>query len=392
MISARVITIFLLILLLVGCIDTGDTNRKDETGQKTIIAYVDAEEVFLISVMNKVTSYLEYYRTVKTVLYQPSPDELLNLEFTAFSTVVLSSGLSQPGGSIKTSDILALAEEMAITRGKEIVSRLRVTDDFESAVTEFKLSKPSGVVRMIKGSNPGYDEPVWKAKIGDINGPVVHYDRVLIFKVIERGVNERGEDWADIQQIDFLFMRNKARKQLEKELSDEWNIRIVDGFYSALDDYFEKDYSKAKTTLKKYIKKGKVKNGLACFLMARIIEKQNEPDTDNEILEYCQLAIDNCSDIKLKPHFQYEIALYNSQMNNPENAKAGYRASFDNLKVDIDLATKLLRKFEDIADDEYIAKSLEKLDALKELSQAEKAKQPEAIDTGNTAADDLEST
>lgn len=388
--------IMFLLVFLAGCIGSGNEGKRDETGQKTIIAYVNADAVYLVSIRDKVKSYLNYHRSIRTVLFQPSPDDLLKLEYTALLKVIRQTGLSQPGNDISSKDVVKLAEEMAIAKGTEIAAQWRKSDDFESVAEQYKIEKPSDTVRMIKGRNPGYDAAVWDAEIGAISGPVVHYDRVLIFKVIERGTNERGEDWADIRQLDFLFPRGEAQRRIEDELSDKWNIRIQDKFYSAIDNYFNENYENAREDLKKYLQNKGERSDIAAFLMCRSLERINKSNFDEkisiEIVEYFNLAIEKCTDLKMKPYYFFELALHLENSKDITAARDKFREAFDNLKMDIVLMPKLASAFERIGDDEYHAKALEKLQALDELLQTEQAKQPGKLDIGNLSEDEIESS
>ncbi len=386
--------IVFLLVFLAGCTGSVNEGKRDETGQKTVIAHVNADSVYLISIRDKVKSYLNYHRSVRTVLFQPSPDDLLKLEYTALIKVIRQTGMSQPGNDISSKDVVNLAEEMAITKGNEIAAQLRKSDDFESVAEQYKIEKPSDTVRMIKGRNPGYDDAVWNADIGAISGPVVHYDRVMIFKVIECGTNDRGEDWADIRQLDFIFPREEAQRQLEKELSDKWNIRIQDRFYSAVDNYFNENYENAGKDIKKYLRNKGERSDIAAFLMCRVLERINESNPDDkisdEIGEYFTLAIDKCDDLKMKPYYFYQLALHLENSKDITAARDNFREAFDNLKMDIVLMPKLASAFERIGDDEYHAKALEKLQALDELLQTEQAKQPGKLDIGNLSKDEIE--
>ncbi|MCD6216459.1 hypothetical protein J7L05_01220 [bacterium] len=386
--------IIFLLVFLTGCTGSGNEVKRDETGQKTIIAHVNADAVYLISIRDKVESYLSYHRSVRTVLFQPSPDDLLKLEYTALGKVIRQTGLSQPGNDISSKDIVKLAEEIAIEKGNEIAAQLRKSGDFESVAEQYKIEKPSDTVRMIKGRNPVYDDAVWDAEIGAISGPVVHYDRVLIFKVIERGTNDRGEDWADIKQLDFLFPRDEAQRRIEKELSDKWNIRIQDKFYSAIDNYFNENYENAREDLNKYLQHKGERSDIAAFLMCRVLEKINEANPDDkitaEIGEYFTLAIEKCADLKMKPYYFYELALNLENSKDITAARDKFREAFDNSKMDIVLVPKLASAFERIGDDEYHAKALKKLQALDELLKTEQAKQPGKLDIGNLSEDKIE--
>jgi hypothetical protein len=386
--------IIFLLVFLAGCTGSGNEGKRDETGQKTTIAHVNADAVYLISIRDKVKSYLNYHRSVRTVLFQPSPDDLLKLEYTALVKVIRQTGMSQPGNDISSKDIVKLAEEIAIAKGNEIAAQLGKSGDFESVAEQYKIEKPSDTVRMIKGRNPGYDDAVWNAEIGAISGPVVHYDRVLIFKVIERGTNERGEDWADIKQLDFLFPRDEAQRRIEKELSDKWNIRIQDRFYSAIDNYFNENYENAREDIKKYLRNKGERSDIAAFLMCRVLERINEAHPDDkitdEIEEYFTIAIEKCADLKMKPYYFYELALHLENSKDITASRDKFREAFDNLKMDIVLMPKLASAFERIGDDEYHAKALDKLQALDELLQTEQAKQPGKLDIGNLSEDEIE--
>ena len=372
----------ILLIVLNGCIK--DITREvtaDQSGVKTVIAWVESEPVYLINILKKTDSYLAYRRSEETVFFNPSPDEMLKLEHVLLKRALHEKGMSIPGNSIETEEIVSLSQDLAVNKSRDIVARLKSGLGFEDVVREFKLEKPERAVRIIKGSNPGYDEAVWKAEIGEIAEPVLHYDRILIFRVLDRGVDENEDEWAQIEQIDFLFPRNKARKQLETELSKKWKVRITNLYYSALNKYFDSDYDGAQDDLKKYLGGKAQRKDLAYFLMYIVLQKKllTHPD-DKSILsamnENLEKAIENCKDIKMIPNFHFEYGNHLFTLGDIDGAREKYRLAMDNIRMDIYLVQRLEQAFLAIDDTEYAAIAREKLQSLNEIKQSEEAKQP----------------
>jgi len=371
-----------LLVVFNGCVsDFSRDTSADQTGEKTVVARVDSEAVYLINIKKKVDEYLAYRRSEETVFFNPTPDEMLKLEHILLKRTINEAGMSIPGNNIENSEVVDLSRELAEEKGREIVAGLKSGLSFDDVVIKFKLDKSSRKVRMIKGSNPGYDDAIWAAQIGEIAQPVVHFDRILIFKLLDRGVDDNGKEWAEIEQIDYLFPRDEARKQLEAELSKNWNIRITHLYYSALDNYFKSDFDKAQEDLKKYLRTKGLKKDLAYFLMFRVLQEKLESDPDNKSIlaamkENLEKAISNCKDIKMIPNFHFEYGNYLFRIGDLDGAREKYREAMDNVKMDIYLVQRLEKAFSTIEDTEYAAIAREKFQSLTEIKQSEEATKP----------------
>jgi tetratricopeptide (TPR) repeat protein len=379
-IDCRFVLISALLLFVVcGCTPGGIKTTIDETGQKKIIGYVDADPFFLISITEKIREYVDYSRDEGTILYQPTADETIKLQYLALRKVIVETLLKQPGNKISPSEIIDLSRQIALKRGEEITGKLRGGRSFESISEEYKIPVQLDPVRVLKGNNPGYDKYIWDAQPDVITGPVEYLDRILIFKIVGKGVSE-GNDWIDMMIVDFLFPRDEARRELEKKLSEKAEIKITDKYYFALNAYYRDDLDASESALEELGKEKAYYDGMTEYLLARINLKRSEKTPDSAIekkIESSYLsAIQNSTDIKLKPYFRYELGLFYMKKNDTASAVKEFKEALSELRTDLQLTSLLNDLAIQIGDEEFAKLAAEKIKSLQEIYQSEQVKQP----------------
>lgn len=374
-----ILIVVFLLSVTCGC-ETSDTKSTiDETGEKKVIGYVDAAPFFQISITDKIKEYVDYNREEGTILYQPTADETIKLEYLALRKVIVETMLNQPGNKIPPSETIELSRQIALKRGEEIAGKLREGMPFESISDEFKIPVQLDPIRVFKGNNPGYDKYIWDAQPDVITGPVEYLDRVLIFKIVDKGVSD-GIDWIDMMLVDFLFPRDEARRELEKQRLEKSEIRITDKYYFAVNAYYRDDLDSAETTLEELKKAGAFHDGMTDYLLARVnlkrAEKISDSAIDDKIKSSYLSAIQNSSDIKLKPYFRYELGLFYLAKDNSASALKEFKEALTELRTDLKLTALLNDLALQIGDDEFSKLAAEKLKTLQEIYETEQVKQP----------------
>ena len=368
-----------LLFVVCGCTSNDTKTTMDETGEKKIIGYVDADPFYLISITDKIKEYVDYNRTEGTILYQPSAEDTIKLQYLALRKVISETLLRQPGNKISPSEIIDLSRQIALKRGEEIAGKLREGMSFEAIPEEFKIPVQLEPIRVFKGNNPGYDKFIWDAQPDVITGPVEYLDRVLIFKIVDKGVSD-GNDWIDIMIVDFLFPRDEARRELEKQKAEKANIKITDKYYFALNAYYQGDLDSSETTLEELEKAGTSHDGMTEYLHARVnltrLEKAPDSAIEKKIESSYLSAIQNCTDIKLKPYFRYELGLLYLKKNDRASAVKEFKEALVELRTDLQLTSLLNDIASQIGDDEFAKIAAEKLKSLQELYQSEQVQQP----------------
>jgi hypothetical protein len=373
------LTCILITCLITGCSSNHSASQSDETGAKTVVGYVNADPFYLISINNNMRDFCDFLRQKRSIYYQPSPDYLLKLEYVALRDTIDFIGLKQPGNSIDPKELLKRAEQLSVEKGNKIVERMKSGATLEEISAEFSVEMPKGSTKIIRGNNPGYDDAILSANIGEPSGPIVHQDRVLVFKVEDRGTDENNQEWANVILIEFLFDRNGAKRLLIDELKTRWDIKIVDKYYSALDNYFNDHLDVAVDELRGYLAKGDNKDGMGHFLMTSILRDQALKDgTDNTaaIEQNIIQAIAECSNNELRPYLNYQLGVFYTQLGKNDEGDTAFRKSFDEITNNIYLAEILVQTFKQINDDEYFPIAYKKIAELRKLMEAEQARQP----------------
>lgn len=372
------ISVFLL-LIFGGCTSSGKQATTDETGEKKVIGYVDADPFYQISITGKMKDYVDYRRGEGTILYQPTAEETIKLQYLALRKIISETMLKQPGNKIPPSEIIQLSRQIALERGEKIAQKLRDGNSYETISEEFKIPVQLDSVRVFKGNNPGYDKYIWDAQPGVITGPVEYLDRVLVFKIVDRGVTD-GLDWIDMMLVDFLFPRDEASRELEKQLMEKAEVKITDKYYYALNAFYQDDLDSSETALQELEKEGTSHEGMTEYLHARINLKRADesPDSavDKKIESNYLSAIKNCTDIKLKPYFRYELGLFYLKKNDTASALKEFKEALSELRTDLQLTSLLNDHASQLGDEEFSKLAAEKLESLQEIYDSEQVKQP----------------
>jgi len=377
----KYLAISLFVIAAAGCTSVrNQTGGPDETGQKVIIGYVNTDPFYLVSIEKRMSDVLAWLRAERSIFFQPSPDDLLKLSDVCLDREIRKTGLSQPGMDIDKDEKNKIAIDMGMEKGNRIVERLKQGAKLDDVANELGFRAPKKPQRVHKGDNPDYDNDIFGAEEGSIIGPIAGKDRLLIFIVEKRGKESDGSDWVDIYAVNFGFPVNDAQKVLENKIAETWNIRISDGFYSAIRKFYSQDIEGAQNDIETYLKKGGSKNPLAHYLMYKIIseqeKKQNNGKPSGKALINLEKAINASANPKLTPYFRFYLGLDLLNSGDGEKAKAAFRAAFDELHSDIFLVKQLNDIFNRVGDTEYADKSLKKKMDLEEQLKNEKYMTP----------------
>lgn len=375
------LSIIFIVFCVIGCTSTKDNAGSiDETGKKVIIGYVNTEEFYLVSIEQRRDDVLSWLRSERSIFFQPSPEDLIRLAYICLKREIRKAGMEQPGMVIDRDEKRKISTEMAMGKANKIAEKLRQGGSFEDVSNEFKVSIPVRPQTVSKGDNPDYDDLIFNAEEGSIVGPLESDDRALVFKVVKVGKNEDGLPSADIFTISVMYPDEEAQRILEDRLSKNWHVRIVNGFYSAVDKYYSGDFEGAKSDLNSYVRKEGIKIALAHYLMFKILIKDYESKKDPALLDqaYASLrkSVDVSNDMKLTPYFQYYLGKALLAKGQGDEAKTLFRTAFDTLRSDLYLAEQLLNAFNETGDSEYAEKAIAKKSELEEQIAAEQAMKP----------------
>jgi hypothetical protein len=371
-----------ILIFLFGCNNsTKPGQNPDETGQKVVVGYVNADAFYEVSIQKRVDAVLDWLRSDRSIYYEPSPEQLLSLLNVSLEREIRKTGMKQPGMKIDPNDKNKLAGELAKEKIDKIAARLKEGATMDDVAKEFNLSLPKSSQKITKGENPEFDKVIWETSIGGFAGPVETEDREYLFRVDNKGMNPDTTEWADVFTIAVVFPYDAAQTKLEEERAKEWSIRIVNGFFAALNKFYEKDIDGAQEELNNYLSTGAgSKDALAHYLMMKIYTLKSEQDGNTELrqkaLDEINKAVRTSSDSKMKPYFFYALGVILQGTGMSEEARNTFRAAFDILHNDKVLAQELMDTFKNIGDTEYEAKAKLKVDMIESLIREEASSKP----------------
>jgi hypothetical protein len=368
----------ILVLSLSGCTNGANpSGSSDETGQKKIVGYVNAESIYLVNVETRVKFVVDKARSKYGIFYQPSLDDLFFFRFISINREIRKMGLNQPGVYIDRKELEEFALELMNDKLNLIYSRFNEGAGIDEIVEEFDLDSPKAPQEIIKGKIPEWDMVLWETENGDISKPSVSIrdKRVYFFKVYDKGADDDGAEWVKTTILYFPIPFSTANRIIENKMSEEWNVRINDGFYKSLIMYFSDNVPDACKTLEKYLKKKGKRDFFAFYFMARIISKKLEHSQDDALLEdikrNLQKSVDICDDAGINPLLRNELADVMVKSGENDKALEQLRLALDKLSGNIELTRELARKFDTLGDDEYTAIAKSKIDLLEDQIKSE---------------------
>ena len=368
----------ILFLCLSGCTNGANpSGRSDETGQKKIVGYVNAEPIYQVNVDDRIKFVVDKARSKYGIFYQPSLDDMFFFRFISINREIRKMGLNQPGVNVDREELLEFALELMNDKLNVIYSRFNEGAGIDDIVEEFNLDNPKGPQEIIKGKIPEWDMVLWETENGDISKPSVSTsdERVYFFKVYDKGAEDDGTEWVKATILYFAIPFSTANRMMEDKMSVEWNVRINDGFYKSLLLYFSDNVPDAYKTLDEYLNKKGKRDYFAFYFMARIISKQLEYSQDDALLEdierNLQKSVDICDNAGIKSVLRNELADVLIKSGENEKALEQLRLALDKLTGNIELTKELARKFETLGDDEYYTIAKSKIDLLEEQIRSE---------------------
>lgn len=377
-ICAICFSMIILLLSLSGCTnDARPSGSSDETGQKKIVGYVNAESIYQVNVNDRIKFVVDKARSKYGIFYQPSLDDLFFFRFISIKREIRKMGLSQPGVNLDRKEQEKFALELMNDKLNLIYSRFNEGAGINEIVKEFNLDNPKAPQEIIKGKIPEWDSVLWETENGDISKPSVSMrdKRVYFFNVVDKGTDDDGVEWVKATILYFIIPFTTAKRMLEDEMSLEWNVRINDGFYKSLIMYFSDNVPDAYDTLDEYLKRKGKRDFFAFYFMARMYSKQMETVQDDALIKdiksNLQKSVDICDDARIKPLLRNELADVLVKSGENDKALEQLRLALDKLSGNIELTKELARKFETLGDDEYAAIAKTKINLLEEQIKLE---------------------
>ncbi len=371
-------SMIILVLSLSGCTDGANlSGSSDQTGQKRIVGYVDAESIYQVNVDDRIKFVVDKTRSKYGIFYQPSLDDLFIFRFISINREIRKMGLNQPGVNVDRKELEEFALELMNDKLNLIYSRFNEGAGMDEIVKEFKLDNPKAPQEIIKGKIPEWDLVLWETENGEISKPSISMrdKRVYFFKIEDKGADDNGTEWVKATILYFDIPFSIATRIIEDKMSADWNVRINDGFYKSLIMYFSDNVPDAYKTLDTYLKKKGKRDFFAFYFMARIVSKQLEYSQDDALLEdikrNLQKSVDICGDAGIKTLLRNELADVMVKSGENDKALEQLRLAFDNLTGNIKLTRELASKFETLGDDEYTAIAKSKIDLLEEQIKSE---------------------
>jgi len=372
--------IYLLLLILVcttGCTGGAEsTDPGDEVKQKTVIGHVEADSIYLVNLKDRVKMVVDSIRGADNIFYNPSLEDLLLLEYVSLRREINKVGLNQPGMSIDSESKNNLAIKLTQEKWDRIHAAINESVELNTLAERFGFKIDNDSDKIIKGSVPDWDQVLWKTEIGKVSDLVIgNAEEAYFFKVHEKGVNDDGEEWVQATVMYFQIPFTQATKILIDELSEKWNIRLTNGFYKSLMEYFSCDSDSALDTLDRYLSKTGKKDSFAHYFKAHILLMASNQAVTGEnrkdIVGSLDKAIAACTDKNLKVRLIYKLASLQKEDGETENFKEQLRLIFEEYPGDYALLKNLKDDFAELGDEEYIEKVSGRLSSLEEQLKAE---------------------